>query len=51
MSNEKWKKIALHIIIKSLYCIPLSELNFQRKKNPVILGNGVQIITELLMGL
>ena len=50
LKNEK--KIALHIIIKPLYCIPLSEMKRKGKKgkNPVILGNGVQIIKELLTG-
>ena len=45
MSNENEKKIAVHIIIKSI-----SWNEFSKITN-VILGNGVQIITELLMGL
>ena len=49
MSNEKWKKNSGTYYYKVFILYSISWNEFSKIKN-VILGNGVQIITELLTG-
>ena len=50
MSNENEKKNSGTYYYKVFILYSISWNEFSKEKNPVILGNGVQIITELLTG-